>query len=138
MTSINQFSEKMSDKRCINIGGDVNDPFYRYKREKIIIKYQKQYTCILNLMNISKQLIGGPSKCSMINIVFESIIKKLKKKFNTSINVNDEQVNIRGNISLDSIENFLEEFIQKYILCPVCKLPEWNGSKCSACGHYKN
>ena len=40
----------------------------------------------------------------------------------------------RGVITVDEFEAVLDAMIEKYVLCPQCRLPEWFGGVCAACG----
>jgi translation initiation factor 5 len=121
----------------INIGGDKNDKFYRYKRERSNILIVGNKTKILNLYKISQQLVGNFSDQSPR--VFNALVKTLRKKLSLNIKIEEKtnHVIIQGHISVVQIEEIVQDFIQKYILCPKCKLPEWNGITCTACGYNK-
>ena len=112
-----------------NIGGDSNDPFYRYKRNIIEVEYNQRKggtTVITNLDLIQSQL-------KMPDSFIKSFFKKIKK---TGKAMTQKGV-FRGTITVDEFEAILEYMIQKYVLCPQCKLPEWDGSHCAACGFVK-
>lgn len=43
---------------------------------------------------------------------------------------------IQGNVNVEVIEDIIEKFIKKFLICSHCKLPEYiPGGKCNACGH---
>lgn len=114
-----------------NIPKSMTDPTYRYKRDQIDITVQNikgGITKFNNLDVISKQLGDEPS----------FIIKFFKKKTNTSITDNDKGIIINKVENVDKLEEYLEEFIQKYTLCPKCSNPEFTLEKCTricrACG----
>jgi translation initiation factor 5 len=115
----------------VNIPKSKTDPTYRYKRDQIDITVQNikgGITKINNLDVIAKQLCDETS----------FIIKFLKKKTNTSITDNEKGILINKVEKVDNLEEYLEEFIQKYILCPKCSNPEFTFDKstriCKACG----
>ena len=62
----------------VNIPKSVNDPTYRYKRDKIEITIQNTNGGITKLLNIDKI-------ATQLNSDVASILKFLKKKANTSI-----------------------------------------------------
>ena len=111
----------------VNIGGDPNDPNYRYKRELIVLeKASKGMRKIANIRNIQKQL-----KCdkAFIDKFYAEIKRRGNPMFGDGL--------FKGNISAPEMEKILVALTDKYILCPRCKLPEWDGSICSACGEMK-
>ena len=112
-------------KQLINIGGDFNkgDDFYRYKRNIVEIIWENIngiQTRIKNLEVIAKQL----------GIQSEILTKYLQKKIGANITGNT----IKGKIDVDTIEKHFEQYIKNYVLCPKCRLPEWTGKLCKACG----
>ena len=113
-----------------NIGGDKNDVFYRYKRNTIQTeKIDKQggLTKITNMQCIQRQLGVGKD---FISLFYKAIKKTGHPQVSTGV--------FRGNIPVDVLENILEKLIQEHVLCPKCKLPEWNKEVCKACGYCKD
>jgi translation initiation factor 2 beta subunit (eIF-2beta)/eIF-5 len=113
----------------VNIGGDKNDSFYRYKRSLIEVKTlskQGGLTQITNMDEILKQL-QMPKEFST------AFYKQIKKKGNNMISPGV----FRGDIPVKTFEDILEYMIDKYVLCPRCRLPEWRGESCNACGYVK-
>ena len=122
----------------VNIPKSNNDPTYRYKRDQIEITIQNikgGVTKINNLELIAQQLGDNISL----------LIKFLKKKTNTSITQNDKTgIIINKTETVSKLEEYLEEYIKKFILCPNCSNPEFvfdnNGKSnditrnCKACG----
>ncbi len=100
----------------------LTDTDYRYQLEKPVIITQKNkgtmVTCIINSNNISKYL--------NINEMFFG--KYISYKLSCSINKNKEYncICLGGEFTDKVITDFLIEFINIYILCPVCDLPETN------------
>ncbi|MHC4559627.1 MAG: hypothetical protein ACYS80_20225 [Planctomycetota bacterium] len=110
-----------------NIGGGSNDPFYRYKRNIIEVEYNRRKggtTTITNMALIQGQL-------HMPDTFTKAFYKKIKKtgKAMTSPGT------FRGEIQVSEFEAILEAMIAKHVLCPRCRLPEWDGNSCAACGH---
>jgi len=119
----------------VNIPHSNIDPTYRYKRDKIEIIIQNTNGGITKLLNIDK--IATQLGCEQSNI-----LKFLKKKINTSI-IEKNGPFLRKTETVDNLENVLEEFISKEVLCPKCSNPEFNAEKinkstiktCKACGY---
>lgn len=117
----------MNQSKTKNIGGDSDDPFYRYKRNIIEIQHSNKkggITAITNMDIIQKQL-------KIPNKFVTAFYKKVKK---TGKGMLKPGV-FRGNVNVEELEKILDEMIEKYVLCPTCHLPEWNGSRCAVCGH---
>jgi translation initiation factor 5 len=108
----------------VHIGGDVNDVFWRYKRDQIRVQHYKtngSETKLLNLSEIAKSL-----KCSE-----DRLVQYIKK--NTGCTYANNR--LRGLHSVQDIEKIIEKFVLRYILCPTCKLPELIKNQCQACGN---
>lgn len=115
---------------------EINDPFYRYKMEKIKFSREKTKTCISNLEEIAKYL-GIPN--------VEIILSFLKKRLSISIVNNKNRLIITNKVNTKNIQDALYEFIEIFVLCQneKCKKPEliYNIHKdklqcqCKACGH---
>jgi len=111
----------------INIGGDSNDQFYRYKRDQIELTFEARNGGQTKLSNIDKV-------CTQLHATKKLLVKYIQSQLATSTILNDT---IRGNVKVERIEEIIVKYTEKTILCPssTCRLPEWNGEKCSACGH---
>ena len=117
----------------------ISDPSYRYQRDEIIIRQNKQYFVLDNLNNIAKQLM----------IEEKEIIDFIQKypKLNIKMIDNKVGINVGFNvISEQDIKNMIEKFIINYIICQECSYPELdvldkNSSTyniCKSCGYNKN
>ena len=103
----------MSTSNLVNIGGDPNDPHYRYKRNKIetrTINKKGGLTQITNLDIIAKQLKVGNKKTR--EKFCDKFDAKIKKK---GIFVLEPRT-YKGNISVNELEKELNDIIKKYIL----------------------
>lgn len=110
--------------------GDSLDPFYRYKRPVSIVENKSGCTKVINLDDISRALHTESS------YILHYI--QLKKSIAAAKNGD-----IKTIILQNEIEKLLNEFINEYILCKKCGLPELHIEKtkkvldfiCDACGH---
>jgi translation initiation factor 5 len=114
------------------------DPFYRYKMEKVRVNNcgfgNGQYTIINNLDNISKS----------INTPTDILIKHLILTMGSSYN--EKKKSFTGTHSDEKIQEHIYEYINKYVICSNCNIPELTyiiqnknlESICSSCGHNKN
>lgn len=103
----------------------INDQFYRYKRSSVDITYRasgKGQTKIENIKQISHELQTEPG----------NLIKYLKKQLNATF---DKEGVIHAKVDKEKIETEIDKYIDLYVLCPRCKLPEYHAGYCNACGH---
>jgi translation initiation factor 5 len=110
----------------MNINGS-DDPFYRYKMPKLKSQsLSKNTTLINNLGEISKSL----------NRSTKSILKFMQHRISSACQF--EKNSISGVHSSDKLQAVLQEYIDKYVLCPICGNPETSWKKtdlvCQACG----
>jgi hypothetical protein len=111
----------------VNIGGDSKDPSYRYKRDIIVIANAgRGMHKISNLSIICKQLkVGDDFVKKFFTVVKGRGIPIFKDNC------------FRGGVLVKDLEKIMVDLTNKYLLCPTCKLPEWDGASCSACGETK-
>lgn len=100
----------------INIQGinNISDSFYRYKMSSLNVVRQRNKTVIDNLSKVAADLDRDP----------KIIVDYFKKKFNTSFTYKSDTLSTATDISYDKFEFALREFIESYVLCGTCKLPE--------------
>lgn len=102
----------------INISGlkDIDDPFYRYKMQKLKISKQKNKTIVENIDQICKELYRDP----------QLLIDYYKKRFGIAIIYKNNIVSITAKFDdlEDKLNKGLHEFIEYYVLCSKCRLPE--------------
>jgi translation initiation factor 2 beta subunit (eIF-2beta)/eIF-5 len=117
----------------ININNS-NDLFYRYKMEKVNIINKGSgnglLTIINNLENIAKS----------INTPYEILYKYIATYLGS--NYNEKKKSINGSHTQEKIQESIHKYINDFVICNVCNIPEINyllcnnkiESKCSACG----
>ena len=111
----------------VNIPNDIVDPFYRYTRQIIQLEKLNKMNGIIQINNldiIAKQLGRDPLV----------IIQFFRKKLGVAINKKNQ---IRSTkITVDILEDLLEIFIKKHVLCKQCNNPETDSLTfiCKACG----
>jgi translation initiation factor 2 beta subunit (eIF-2beta)/eIF-5 len=114
------------------IGTGIQDPFYRYKMPLALLEVVKQRTSFVNANDVAKSLhINSQFLCSYLKI-----------KLSRQIKLNEDIIDINGTIEADVIQKLIEQLVDKYVLCPICRLPELRYKKsaniqidCDACGH---
>jgi translation initiation factor 5 len=122
----------------VNIRRDVTDPFYRYKMERIQSKIEGKgngiKTVIVNLSSVAQSLARPPSH------VIKYFGFELGAQTNT--NPNDDRWIINGAHDASKLQDYLDGFISKFVLCKKCKNPETDVHikdghitlDCKACG----
>ncbi|KAL8649115.1 MAG: hypothetical protein Q9226_005710 [Calogaya cf. arnoldii] len=122
----------------VNIRRDVSDPFYRYKMERIQSKVEGKgngiKTVIVNLSSVAASLSRPPSY----------VIKYFGFELGaqTNNNPNDDRWIINGSHEASKLQDYLDGFISKFVLCKQCKNPETDVNfkdgyillDCKACG----
>lgn len=123
----------------INIGGDASDASYRYKMPKLVTKVEGRgngiKTVIVNMVDIAKSLHCDPAYPTK----FFGIELGAQSKYNDKT----ERAIVNGCHDQTDCAKMLDKFIDLFILCPTCRLPEikMNVKKssikidCAACGH---
>ncbi len=110
------------------------DPFYRYKRPKFELQTFNKKIWILNIQKIAKSLNREP----------KLLEKYLGKCCSTSTKIiKQKTLEINAVFDTPKLDTFLQIFIDRYVLCPSCDIPETSLSKknnkiefdCCACGH---
>jgi translation initiation factor 5 len=104
----------------INIRSDVKDPFYRYKMEKLQSKIEGKgngiKTVIVNLSSVAQSL-ARPG---------DYVIKYFGFELGAQTNTNpaDDRWIINGAHEATKLQDYLDGFINKFVLCKKCKNPE--------------
>lgn len=109
-----------------------SDPFYRYKRPKTAIGIKRDTTVITNASQICKAVGRDPSQ----------FCKFLGKKASAISVVKKDTVEVKRIMTLETVNEFIQDYIDKYVLCRKCSNPETiiqkTGKKmqqcCGACG----
>lgn len=109
------------DSGELNIPSTVNDPHYRYKMPKIQAVSQGSGNGIktkwLNLAEVSNAL----------KVPIEYPLKFIGKELGSNTEIKANSYLINGNHNVEKMQEILDKFIKKYVLCPKCKLPEIHG-----------
>ncbi|KAI9824953.1 MAG: hypothetical protein M1826_007205 [Phylliscum demangeonii] len=122
----------------VNIRRDVTDPFYRYKMERLLSKIEGKgngiKTVIVNLSSVAASLSRPPS------YVIKYFGFELGAQTNT--NPSDDRWIINGAHEASKLQDYLDGFIAKFVLCKKCENPETDVAfkdgrivlDCKACG----
>lgn len=104
----------------VNIRRDVTDPFYRYKMERLVSKIEGKgngiKTVITNLSSVASSLARPGSY----------VIKYFGFELGAQTNTNpaDDRWIINGAHEASKLQDHLDGFINKFVLCKKCKNPE--------------
>lgn len=100
----------------INIRGqiDIIDPFYRYQRRPLDVVRQRTMTSIKNLDDVADDIERDK----------ELIILYYKTVFGTNFKKKDSEILTTKDITYDEFNNVLNDFIEYFVLCEKCRLPE--------------
>jgi len=122
----------------ININRSVTDMFYRYKMPKVIVKVEGKgngiKTRIVNMSDIAKALDRPPS--------YPTKYFGCELGAQTTIDHKTDKYIVNGSHTADKMQDILDGFIQKFVLCPKCENPETTltvhkqsiSQRCMACG----
>lgn len=113
----------------VNIGGDPDDQFYRYKRDVLELRREHKHgvqTRLLNLFTIAKQL----------HVSVQPLASAIKKTLgvNFTVDKDSKQCIIQGAVGVEPLEQAIERYIKRHVLCRKCGLPELRDDICTACG----
>lgn len=109
------------DPNELNIPSSVNDPHYRYKMPKIQVAVQGSGNGIktkwINLVEVSNAL----------KVPTEYPLKFIGRELGSNTEIKSNVYLINGNHTVEKMQEVLDKFIKKYVICPKCKLPEIHG-----------
>jgi len=123
----------------VNINRAVNDPFYRYKMPRVIAKVEGKgngiKTVIANMSEIAKALARPPT--------YPTKYFGCELGAQTNFDLKNDRYIVNGEHDANKLQDILDGFIKKFVLCPSCENPETTLSvkrqtiqgKCKACGY---
>jgi translation initiation factor 5 len=128
----------MEQTKMLNIPSTIKDPNYRYKMPKLVLTVQgsggNTKTKLENIKDLATALTVPP----------DYPLKFIGKELGAQTDIKNDAYLINGNHTVDKLQPFIDKFIEKYVLCPKCKLPEIRiflkkekseiRCKCRACG----
>jgi len=125
----------------VNVNRSVSDQFYRYKMPKLIAKVEGKgngiKTVIVNMVEIAKSLNRPP--------MFPTKYFGCEIGAQTQFDQKNERYIVNGSHDAPKLQDMLDGFIKKFVLCPECNNPETNllvsqkrqlvNQQCIACGY---
>ncbi|XP_017765670.1 PREDICTED: eukaryotic translation initiation factor 5 [Eufriesea mexicana] len=126
----------------VNVNRTVSDAFYRYKMPRIQAKVEGKgngiKTVIVNMVDVAKA-IGRPA-------TYPTKYFGCELGAQTQFDFKNERFIVNGSHDATKLQDLLDGFIRKYVLCPACDNPETelmvNSKKatisqgCKACGYH--
>ncbi|XP_076622084.1 eukaryotic translation initiation factor 5 [Colletes latitarsis] len=126
----------------VNVNRNVSDAFYRYKMPRIQAKVEGKgngiKTVIVNMVDVAKA-IGRPA-------TYPTKYFGCELGAQTQFNFKDERFIVNGSHDATKLQDLLDGFIRKYVLCPACDNPETElivsakkgtiSQGCKACGYH--
>lgn len=112
----------------VNIPRDVIDPFYRYRRPMVklgVLNSKGGVAVLVNIALIAKSL----------NRKIDEIKSFLQKNLKCAIQIKNDELHIRCQVTVQILEDLLEIYIHKFVLCRTCGNPETHNNHCNACGN---
>jgi translation initiation factor 5 len=111
----------------------IIDPYYRYKMRKMNVQRERTKTSISNLNDVAVDLKIPDASL---------IVSFMKKKLAIAITFKNDRVIVTNDVDVKNLQNALYEFIEYFVLCKKCKLPELSYSleneqlvtDCRSCG----
>ena len=126
------------DSGELNIPSTVKDPHYRYKMPRI------QTTIQGSGNGIKTNWVNLPDVSNALKVPVEYPFKFIGRELGSNTDVKQNTYLINGNHPVEKMQELLDKFIKKYVLCPKCHLPEIHGkikvgkkeikSTCRSCG----
>lgn len=126
----------------INVNRQTNDMFYRYKMPKLIAKVEGTgngiKTVLVNITPVAKALGRPPS--------YVTKFFGCELGAQTQMYAKDDRYIVNGAHDCEKLQNLLDGFIKRFVLCPKCENPETTLSVrkraggeihqlCKACGY---
>jgi len=128
----------------INVNRSVMDQFYRYKMPRIIAKVEGKgngiKTVIVNMAEVAKALSRPPT--------YTTKYFGCELGAQTQFDLKNDRFIVNGSHDAAKLQDLLDGFIKRFVLCPACDNPETNlnvllkkgmiSQRCIACGHTGN
>jgi translation initiation factor 5 len=128
----------------VNVNRNVSDVFYRYKMPRLIAKVEGKgngiKTVIVNMSDIAKALCRPPT--------YPTKYFGCELGAQTQFDAKNDRYIVNGSHDSSKLQDLLDGFIRKFVLCPECENPETNLAvqqkrgiilqRCIACGHQGN
>jgi len=124
---------------ALNVNRNVQDSFYRYKMPKLVAKVEGKgngiKTVIVNMVDVARALSRPPT--------YVTKYFGCELGAQTQFDIKAERYIVNGCHDGNKLQDMLDGFIKKFVLCEKCENPEtvikvkknMIGASCKACGH---
>ncbi|XP_056645963.1 eukaryotic translation initiation factor 5-like [Diorhabda carinulata] len=126
----------------VNVNRNVSDVFYRYKMPRIMAKVEGKgngiKTVIVNMAEVAKALGRPPT--------YPTKYFGCELGAQTQFDFKNERFIVNGSHDASKLQDLLDGFIRKFVLCPECDNPETDllvslkrntiSQGCKACGYH--
>lgn len=126
----------------VNVNRNVSDVFYRYKMPRIVAKVEGKgngiKTVIVNMAEVAKALGRPPT--------YPTKYFGCELGAQTQFDFKNERFIVNGSHDAGKLQDLLDGFIRKFVLCPECENPETDlmvstkkntvSQGCKACGYH--
>ncbi|XP_043930457.1 eukaryotic translation initiation factor 5 [Protopterus annectens] len=126
---------------AVNVNRSVSDQFYRYKMPRLIAKVEGKgngiKTVIVNMVDVAKALNRPPT--------YPTKYFGCELGAQTQFDTKNDRYIVNGSHEANKLQDMLDGFIRKFVLCPECENPETDlhvnfkkqtiGNSCKACGY---
>lgn len=124
---------------ALNINRNVDDMFYRYKMPRLLAKVEGKgngiKTVVVNMADVAKSLNRPPT--------YPTKFFGCELGAQTQWDQKNERYIVNGEHDQGKLQDILDGFIRKFVLCPACDNPETSlvvkrnqiHQSCKACGH---
>ena len=110
-----------STEQRLNIPSTVKDPHYRYTMPKIQITTQGSGN------GIKTNWVNLPEVSNALKVPLEYPIKFIARELGSNTETKSNSFLINGSHNVEKMQELLDKFIKKYVLCQKCHLPEIHG-----------
>ena len=124
---------------ALNVNRNVQDSFYRYKMPRLVAKVEGKgngiKTVIVNMVDVARALARPPT--------YVTKYFGCELGAQTQFDIKAERYIVNGCHDGGKLQDMLDGFIKKFVLCEKCENPEtvikvkknMVGASCRACGH---
>lgn len=124
---------------ALNVNRNVQDAFYRYKMPRLQAKVEGKgngiKTVLVNMVDVARALARPPT--------YVTKYFGCELGAQTQFDVKNERYIVNGCHDAGKLQDMLDGFIKKFVLCEKCENPEtvikvkknMIGASCKACGH---
>lgn len=126
---------------ALNVNRNIQDNFYRYKMPRLVAKVEGKgngvKTVIPNMVDIARALARPPTYCTKYF--------GCELGAQTQFDFKNDRYIVNGSHEAGKLQDMLDGFIKKFVLCEKCENPETVfkiltkkgiiNSSCKACGH---